>query len=105
MVVALVIAFAPVFPYRPYRLLNPNDGWTPCDKWLTSDHCDRLEALLQDYGERYIRAGQRRVLITLKLKLDRELTGNYSMKAEPGWTKTYMDNIINGKGEPPSSFE
>ena len=81
-VLALVIAFAPVYPYRPYQLINPNDGWTPNDKQLTAEHCDRLEVELQGH-EHYIRAGSRLVLITLKLKLDRDTTGNYSTKAGP----------------------
>ena len=81
-VLVLVLLFAPIFPYRPSRLLNPNDGWTPCDKWLTVEHCDRFEGLLEDDDEWHIRAGRRLVLIPFGLKRDRELTGNYSQKAE-----------------------
>lgn len=75
--------FLPVFPYRPYHLINPNVGWEPADEWLTQRHCDRFVAKLREYDEWCIRAGQTRVLITGKLKLDVELTGNFSQKAGP----------------------
>jgi hypothetical protein len=104
-VVALAVALAPIYPYRPYRTLNPNDGWTPCDKWLTPEHCDRLVILLDRYGELHLRVGRRLVLIPLKLKLDREETGNYSQKAEPERKRAFMRNIVESQGRPLSDFQ
>lgn len=101
----LTLAFAPIYPYRPYRILNPNDGWTPCDKWLTPHHCDRLVVLLGDYGEWHLRVGKRTVLISLQLKLDREETGNYSQKAEPEWKRAFMRNIVESQRRPLNDFE
>jgi len=82
-VVGLVAAvyFLPVWPYRPYQLLRPDDGWQPVDEWLTERHCDRFVAKLRDSGEWGFRPGRNTVLITGRLKLDKELTGNYSQKA------------------------
>ena len=82
-VVAAGVYFLPVCPYRPYRLLNPNDGWQAIDEWQTEHHCDRFVGKLREYGEWCLRAGRTTVLITGRLKLDTELTGNFSQKAGP----------------------
>ncbi len=103
--VALVVVFAPIFPYRPYRLLKPDDGWIPCDKWLTPAHCDRLVVVLDDNGVCHIRVGPRIVLIPLRLKMNREDVGNLSQKAEAGWRNAFMRNIIEGQRRPPDDFE
>jgi hypothetical protein len=75
--------FLPVCPYRPYQLLRSDDGWQPVDEWLTPGHCDRLVQKLREDGEWCLRLGSTKVLITGRLKMDTELTGNFSQKAGP----------------------
>ena len=48
---------------------------------LTREQADRVETVLQQYGERYRRADSDIVLITLRLSRDRELVWNYTTKS------------------------
>jgi len=48
---------------------------------LTREQADRVEAVLQQYGERYRRADSDIVLITFRLSRDRELIWNYTTKS------------------------
>ena len=48
--------------------------------WLNADHVERMKTILEEYDQPYrIRDG--RLLISRKLKADRDLTANYTQKA------------------------
>ena len=69
-----LVHFAPVRMDASQRLQASNE-------LLTKEQADRVEAVLQQYGERYRRADSDIVFITLGLSGNRELVWNYTTKS------------------------
>ena len=70
----------PLVHFAPVRI-DVSQQLQASNELLTKEQADKVEAVLQQYGERYRRADSDIVLITLGLSRNRELVWNYTTKS------------------------